>query len=462
MNRSVHLSLSISTFGRYVGLVGARKNEDYPYAKQLRRTAKMLLNLHAIQHRSQIDSSRTRVDYTLPPHSIANLFEMEPFPCGFMTLVFCSRPSPLVIGLHAVTASTSADGAHTNDNGSQARGRIKKKKKIRGFNGLRPRHFNPLLVGRLPFVHWLWPRFPGHVPTSRLSPSNRRGGVCRDFPCRSSGVLGDCTYRGPVACGEVLQGELVLSHYCTFSVHAAGAIFFFDIDIPSLTDRDRKGDDDVAGQLVVRLPTTRAARAVSRGNFDPARMRCVELRCVPPRKKSPPPPPLCLFGSEERSRGLRGRVRVGASGGRAMTPTTWTRDWSAAPLSRATHYFYLRPVGWRGSPKTHTRAFSPLHLFISAPAHNPESALSCSRSRDHINTTPARLPPRVQSPACSLQIFASGDRAGRCRWPVGFLGDLPFPPPFHSCAAPYSPHLTLIGSQHLDVKSRPNLFIHPQ
>ncbi|KAJ8865950.1 hypothetical protein PR048_033473 [Dryococelus australis] len=38
------------------------------------------------------------------------------------------------------------------------------------------------------------------------------------------------------------------------------------------------------------------------------------------------------------------------------------------------------------------------------------------------------------------------------------LGSLPFPPPFHSGAAPYSPHFTLIGSQDLVVKSRPNLF----
>ncbi|KAJ8872693.1 hypothetical protein PR048_026306 [Dryococelus australis] len=29
--------------------------------------------------------------------------------------------------------------------------------------------------------------------------------------------------------------------------------------------------------------------------------------------------------------------------------------------------------------------------------------------------------------------------AGRCRWSAGFLGDLPFPPPFHSGAATYSP-----------------------
>ncbi|KAJ8867778.1 hypothetical protein PR048_031581 [Dryococelus australis] len=36
---------------------------------------------------------------------------------------------------------------------------------------------------------------------------------------------------------------------------------------------------------------------------------------------------------------------------------------------------------------------------------------------------------RIQSPAGSLRIFACGNRAGRCRRSVGFLGDLPFPPP---------------------------------
>ncbi|KAJ8882736.1 hypothetical protein PR048_014549 [Dryococelus australis] len=50
---------------------------------------------------------------------------------------------------------------------------------------------------------------------------------------------------------------------------------------------------------------------------------------------------------------------------------------------------------------------------------------------------------RVQSPAGSLRIFACGNRAGRCRWSTGFLGDLPFPPPFHSGDAPYSPQSPL-------------------
>ncbi|KAJ8868483.1 hypothetical protein PR048_030011 [Dryococelus australis] len=44
---------------------------------------------------------------------------------------------------------------------------------------------------------------------------------------------------------------------------------------------------------------------------------------------------------------------------------------------------------------------------------------------------------RIQSPAGSLRIFACGNRAGRCSWSAMQL--VPFPPPFHSGAAPYSP-----------------------
>ncbi|KAJ8898232.1 hypothetical protein PR048_003592 [Dryococelus australis] len=65
--------------------------------------------------------------------------------------------------------------------------------------------------------------------------------------------------------------------------------------------------------------------------------------------------------------------------------------------------------------------------------------------------------------ACS-RIFACGDRAGRCRWSVGFVGNLTPPPPppapFHSGAAPFAPRFPLIRSRDLDVKRRPNLFTH--
>ncbi|KAJ8877934.1 hypothetical protein PR048_022393 [Dryococelus australis] len=56
--------------------------------------------------------------------------------------------------------------------------------------------------------------------------------------------------------------------------------------------------------------------------------------------------------------------------------------------------------------------------------------------------------------------FATGDRAGQCRWSAGFSGISRFPPPLHTVTAPSTPHFILIGSQDLDVKSRPNLFTH--
>ncbi|KAJ8897146.1 hypothetical protein PR048_002492 [Dryococelus australis] len=44
------------------------------------------------------------------------------------------------------------------------------------------------------------------------------------------------------------------------------------------------------------------------------------------------------------------------------------------------------------------------------------------------------------------RIFARGDRAGRCRWSAGFLGDILFSPPLNPSGSPYSPSFTLIGS----------------
>ncbi|KAJ8882622.1 hypothetical protein PR048_014434 [Dryococelus australis] len=46
---------------------------------------------------------------------------------------------------------------------------------------------------------------------------------------------------------------------------------------------------------------------------------------------------------------------------------------------------------------------------------------------------------RVQFPGGSLRFFAYRNRAGRCHWLVGFLWVLPFPLPFYSDAASYSP-----------------------
>ncbi|KAJ8883912.1 hypothetical protein PR048_015767 [Dryococelus australis] len=66
----------------------------------------------------------------------------------------------------------------------------------------------------------------------------------------------------------------------------------------------------------------------------------------------------------------------------------------------------------------------------------------------------------LDSLRCRSRTFACWNRAGRCRWSAGFLDDLPFPPPFHSGTAPYSPRFTHVGSQDFYVNSNQNLSTH--
>ncbi|KAJ8869119.1 hypothetical protein PR048_030687, partial [Dryococelus australis] len=88
----------------------------------------------------------------------------------------------------------------------------------------------------------------------------------------------------------------------------------------------------------------------------------------------------------------------------------------------------------RVSPETSTR-------------ERPKGATVAER----LECSPPTRANRAQSPAGSLRIFTSENRAGRCRWSADFLGAPPFPP--------HTSHFTLIGSQDL-VKSRPNLITH--
>ncbi|KAJ8886053.1 hypothetical protein PR048_012259 [Dryococelus australis] len=72
-----------------------------------------------------------------------------------------------------------------------------------------------------------------------------------------------------------------------------------------------------------------------------------------------------------------------------------------------------------------------------------------------------RLPPSrtvFVSQRGRSRIFECGYRTRRCRWSAGFSRALPFPSPLHSSTAPFSPHFTLVSSQDLVAKSRPNLF----
>ncbi|KAJ8896777.1 hypothetical protein PR048_002122 [Dryococelus australis] len=67
------------------------------------------------------------------------------------------------------------------------------------------------------------------------------------------------------------------------------------------------------------------------------------------------------------------------------------------------------------------------------------------------------LPPRLtrfDSWWSRSRILESGNHVGQSLWSVGFRGDLPFPPPLHSSAAPYSSHFTLVGSHDPYIKNR--------
>ncbi|KAJ8890611.1 hypothetical protein PR048_010120 [Dryococelus australis] len=55
--------------------------------------------------------------------------------------------------------------------------------------------------------------------------------------------------------------------------------------------------------------------------------------------------------------------------------------------------------------------------------------------------------PRFYSRRGRSRSFASWNRAGRCRWSAGFIGNLPVSLPLHSGADSYSPRFTLVGFQ---------------
>ncbi|KAJ8876471.1 hypothetical protein PR048_020916 [Dryococelus australis] len=96
--------------------------------------------------------------------------------------------------------------------------------------------------------------------------------------------------------------------------------------------------------------------------------------------------------------------------------------------------------------------------YIRKPGSVPAADWTQAAAAERLACSPPTKASRVQFPAGSLQVFASRDRAVRCRWSAGSLGYLPFPHPFHSGAASYSSHFTLIGSRDVFVKSRSNPF----
>ncbi|KAJ8890373.1 hypothetical protein PR048_009881 [Dryococelus australis] len=66
---------------------------------------------------------------------------------------------------------------------------------------------------------------------------------------------------------------------------------------------------------------------------------------------------------------------------------------------------------------------------IEVPEHSLQYLLAWAVILQHTQKTMTVAGP---------QIFACGNCAGRCRWSAGFLGDLPFTPPFNSDAAPHT------------------------
>ncbi|KAJ8879652.1 hypothetical protein PR048_020260 [Dryococelus australis] len=96
-------------------------------------------------------------------------------------------------------------------------------------------------------------------------------------------------------------------------------------------------------------------------------------------------------------------------------------------------------------------SFSKSQLNFFMPTVHPRCSCTSKHCRGHddicshepwwLSGLPVRLPPRRTGfnpwPYHS-RVFESRDRAGRCRWSAGFLGDLSFSLPFNSDATPNS------------------------
>ncbi|KAJ8889914.1 hypothetical protein PR048_009419 [Dryococelus australis] len=114
---------------------------------------------------------------------------------------------------------------------------------------------------------------------------------------------------------------------------------------------------------------------------------------------------------------------------------------------------FAAPAGTDQGP-----GFPQIHPRDHTPSGPDTANWPFGRSAERLDCSPPTNANQVQSPAGSLRFFASENRAGRCRWSGGFLGDLPCHPSLHSDAAPYSPQSPSSSCQEFAVKSRPNLF----
>ncbi|KAJ8875843.1 hypothetical protein PR048_023745 [Dryococelus australis] len=199
-------------------------------------------------------------------------------------------------------------------------------------------------------------------------------------------------------------------------------------------------------------------------DVDEVRLARVQADCQCDRRTKDLPPR--GWGSSPRSLDYKSATLSLSFGDR----TTTTYALSGIIVWLFTRYFHnerRRTLASEASPATAERSDEVVKAIASISAGTKErgkreipektrrpTALSDTiitfenpEIRKHVGATVAEQlacsPPtktiQVQSPAGSLRIFACGNRAGRCRWSASFLGDLPFPPPFHSGAAPYSP-----------------------
>ncbi|KAJ8866395.1 hypothetical protein PR048_032238 [Dryococelus australis] len=102
-------------------------------------------------------------------------------------------------------------------------------------------------------------------------------------------------------------------------------------------------------------------------------------------------------------------------------------------------------------PRIPTLLRTPLAVKSRSNLPTPFSSHFGATIAERLACSPPTTAIRAQSPAGLLR-----NHAGRCRWSAGFLGDLPFPQPFHSCAATYSPR-----SPSSALKTSIGLFVTP-
>ncbi|KAJ8884338.1 hypothetical protein PR048_016195 [Dryococelus australis] len=148
-------------------------------------------------------------------------------------------------------------------------------------------------------------------------------------------------------------------------------------------------------------------------------------------------------GEWPTSRGAFGWCAIGLRRGRfwvriPINPTSEVAafDWKTRN-SAAGNYARMH-----GHTAAQNRKSCGTHWFLTMN----EVSTAGAAVADQLACSPPTKANRVQSPAGSLLMFASRNRARRYGWSAGYLGDLPFPPPLHSGTVPYSPRFILIGS----------------